>query len=603
MIKHLFFTSIFCVLPAFLLAQTGTPAEPVAYVGGEICNPRLHDGGFRYAIGTENIQVMRANHTYPEKADGFGWTYNHAPNLTYWNGTFYLEYLSNPKDEQQSPGHTLLVTSKDGRNWGKPFVAFPVYKAPKGVTFPKGYYGYIMHQRMGFYTAPNGRLLVCAFYGHSYDPFKQGGIGRVVREMYKDGTMGSIYFIRYSSHTQWNESNTAYPFYTRSKDKGFKDACRALLNDRLKTLQWIDEDRGLDGFYTLKDSINTVQATSYYHRKDGKVVALWKKSWAALSGDNGQCWSTPVKVPSLIMAGGKNWGQRTSDGRYAMSYNPIGTQPYRYPLIVTTSDDGIVFDSMCVVHGEVPPRRFFGENKDFGPCYVRGITEGEQQPDSTNLWLTYSVNKEDIWISRTPLPVRVAWNGPVKDDFSAITSGGAIPNWNIYRPQWANVYVADNHALCLTDSDRYDYAHAIRVFETSTKAHISFDLKIEKENGEPFEVDVTDRFGTRAVSLSFVDGVIKGTAGQVIGSYRQGEWTKITLAVDTEGTGRFTYGNGTTVQNLNAVKSVERLSFRTGRWRNLPDRYTPNQNPAPPLPDCDIPLGPAVYYVDNVEID
>ncbi len=38
-----------------LNAQTGTVAEPVAYVGGEICNPRLHDGGFRYAIGTENI--------------------------------------------------------------------------------------------------------------------------------------------------------------------------------------------------------------------------------------------------------------------------------------------------------------------------------------------------------------------------------------------------------------------------------------------------------------------------------------------------------------------------------------------------------------------
>lgn len=64
-----------------------------------------------------------------------------------------------------------------------------------------------------------------AFYGHSYNPFKEGGIGRVAREIKPDGTMGPIYFIRYSSHAQWNETNTAYPFYTKSKDKGFREAC------------------------------------------------------------------------------------------------------------------------------------------------------------------------------------------------------------------------------------------------------------------------------------------------------------------------------------------------------------------------------------------
>ena len=126
-----------------LAAQTGTETEPVSYVGGEICNPRLHEGGFRYAIGTENIQVMRANRTHPEEAEDCGWTYNHAPNITYWQGRFYLEYLSNPSDEHQPPGQTLLVTSKDGRHWSKPVVAFPPYKAPDGVGIPKPFYGYI----------------------------------------------------------------------------------------------------------------------------------------------------------------------------------------------------------------------------------------------------------------------------------------------------------------------------------------------------------------------------------------------------------------------------------------------------------------------------
>lgn len=597
----------------YAVGQTGTASEPVRYIGGAIANPNVHDGALPYIIGVENIQVMRANRSHPEETEGFGWTYNHAPNLTYWNGTFYLQYLSNPKDEQQPPGQTFIVTSKDGRNWSKPVIAFPVYKAPAGVTFPKGYYGYIMHQRMGFYTAPDRRLLTVAFYGHSYDPFKKGGIGRVVREIYKDGRFGPIYFIRYSSHTDWNESNTSYPFYTRSKDKGFVAACKSLLADKLKTLQWVDEDRGLDGFYHLKDSINTVQALSYFHRKDGAVVALWKKSWTALSFDNGDTWSTPVKASTLIMAGGKNWGQRTKDGRYAMVYNPMETQPYRYPLIAISSDDGILFDKMGVVHGEVPPRRFFGENKDFGPNYTRGITEGEQTPPDNDMWLTYSVNKEDIWVSRVPLPLRTSFVGKVDDNFNDLNSGAAVPDWNLYCPSWAKVSVAnfpsaDNKSLKLTDEDAYDYARAIRVFETSKQTDIAFDFYTERQNDGKFQVDVTDEHGSRAVSLSFEKGellIYTGSDVKPVGTYQMGEWNKVALHIDTDSLGTFRLSlNGrdvATSQLHEAVKSVNRISFRTGEYRNLPNRQTPNQQACPPLKNCDEKVQQEVYYIDNVK--
>ena len=585
-------------------AQTGTAAEPISYVGGEICNPRLHEGGFRYAIGVENIQVMRANRTHPEEADNYGWTYNHAANITFWNGNFYLQYLSNPVDEQQPPGQTFIVTSADGRSWSKPIVAFPPYTAPKGVEIPKPYYGYIMHQRMGFYTAPNGRLLTVAFYGHSYNPFKEGGIGRVVREIKKDGSFGPIYFLRYSSHTNWNEQNTAYPFYTRSDDKGFRDACEALLNDKLRTLQWIDEDRGLDGFYNLKDSINRVQATNYYHRPDGQVVGLWKWSYAALSPDEGKTWSTPVRIPSLIMAGGKQWGQRTADGRYAICYNPIETQPYRYPLVAITSDDGIRFDNMCVVHGEVPPRRFMGENKDFGPCYVRGIIEGEQLPDTTNMWLAYTVNKEDVWVARVPLPIQTVWKGAVNDDFSAIEPKQAVPNWNIYRSQWCEAYVNKNHQLQLTNRDPYDYARAQRVFESSEQASVQFSITIEQENQFPFEVDITDRHGERFIALQFHKGTIYqlSLSGKtVIGTYQLGQKQTHELILNTLTDGANTF-DGQAITPIHAVKALERISFRTGEYRNLPNRQTPNQDPAPPLAGCDEPIKQSSYLIHHLQV-
>ena len=585
-----------------MTAAQAVAQDGVRYTGKTLSNPNRHDGGLSPVVGVHNIQIMRANREHPSESNGQGWTYNHQPMMAYWNGQFYVHYLCDPKDEQVPPSHTLLQTSADGYKWSTPVMLFPEYSVPDGFT-KKGVEGVahnmkaVMHQRMGFYTAPNGKLLIVGFYGHSYNPFKEGGIGRVVREVKNDGTLGEIYFIRYSSHTSWNESNTSYPFYTHSKDKAFKAACDALLHDRLKTLQWIDEDRGLDGFYTLKDSINTVQATSYFHRKDGKVVVLWKWSYAALSGDEGASWSTPVRCPSLIMAGGKEWGQRTCDGRYAICYNPIETQPYRYPLIAITSDDGIRFDSMCVVHGEVPPRRFMGENKDFGPCYVRGITEGESQPDDSNMWLTYSVNKEDIWVSRVPLPVRTTWSGPVNDDFSDVAPNAAVPNWNIYRSVWCPIWVNEEHQLCLADSDRYDYARAIRVFQTTKNAAVSIRMTVDTESNEPLEIDLTDRHGTRAVCLQLLHGSVTYN-GNVVGNYTLGQSFLLNFEYKE---GMLSLG-GNSYEALHAVNDVERLSIRTGRYRDKPDRNTPNQKAMPPLEGCDDPVAPAIYRIEEVKV-
>ena len=610
--KHIIFLSgLLLLAKSLLFAQTGTISEPVRYIGGVTIDPNVHEGRLRYAIGTESRQTVRVNRTHPEMHDGFGWTYNHASNLAYWNGTFFQQYLSNPIDEHIPPGQTLLVTSPDGRTWGKPEVIFPQYEAPKDVKIPEGYTGYMMHQRMGFYVSKDNRLLTLAFYGHSEDPFMEGGIGRVVREIYKDGRLGPIYFIRYSSHNNWNESNTSFPFYTSSEDKGFVAVCNELLGDKLMTRQWWDEDRGLDGFYTNYEARS---ALSYYHRKDGKVVALWKRSMCGLSDDGGLSFSAPVKSPTLIMAGGKMWGQQTDDGRYAISYNPIELDEYRYPLIVISGDDGIIYDDMLLVQGEVPPRRFFGRWKDFGPCYVRGIVEGNGNPPGNDMWLTYSMNKEDMWVSRVPVPIMYIIQGNVKDDFEDMEAGKSITDWNIYSPLWSPVdLVKEGKNLCLRlkDKDPYDYARAIRVFEEALQTEISFRINAQKVTDEPFEIDVVDRYGNRPVrigldvqnNITAVDGGDKKT----IGEFPEGTWMNIRIRVDAHPFGEYSVWidgkpAATGFQLAEAVKSVERMSFRTGPYRDLPNRKTPNEDPEPPLPGADDPVAESVYLLDDLSV-
>src|SRR5205823_6583529 len=247
--------------------------------------------------------------------------------------------------------------------------------------------------------------------------------------------------------------------------EGFKRGCAALLANKLITLQWWEEDRAKDGFYPDFGSTVT-KALSFYHRQDGAAVALWKSSWSALSTDDGRTWSQPVKLPTLVMADGKISGQRTPDGRYALVYNPTRDNRHRWPLAVVTGDDGITFDHLLTVQGEVPLRRYNGTDKAFGPQYNRAIAEGNGQPPGSAFWVTYSMNKDDIWISRVPVPVRGEVTGPVHDDFNTGTLED-LP-WNLYCPRWAPVRLADfpsatNRSLELRDHEPADYARAVRV--------------------------------------------------------------------------------------------------------------------------------------------
>jgi hypothetical protein len=292
-------------------------------MGRDVANTERHDGQLPLALGVHNIQVLRANRTHPEWAEEMGCTYNHAPMLAYCNGKFYLEYLNGPVNERDDPGRTMLVTAEDGLHWGKPVLAFPAYRIPEGVyeppdgfVLPARSYA-VMHQRMGFYVAPNGRLLVSGFYGpcpirpagRRTGPNDGRGIGRVVREIRPDDSFGPVYFVRYNRHAGWNEDNTVYPFYSESDDSAFVAACEALLDDKLVTLQWWEDDRSPDGFYAVEG----YKALSYYHLNDGRVVGLWKWPKAAISGDEGNTWTPVSDVPSLTNCSNKIWGQRTSD--------------------------------------------------------------------------------------------------------------------------------------------------------------------------------------------------------------------------------------------------------------------------------------------------
>jgi len=590
--------------------------DTVNYNGKTLSNVDYHHGQLSPAVGTHNIQVFRANREFPDLAGGHNFTYNHQPFLAYWNNTYYMQYLSNPIGEHIAEGKTLLHTSKDGYNWTKPIELFPPYLVPEGFSKPnhpdkagKDLYA-IMHQRMGFFVSKNNKLLTSGYYGVALDakddPNDGNGIGRVIREIKKDGSFGPIYFIRFNS--SFNQKLAKYPFYTKSKDKAFVKACNELLSTPLMMQQWVEEADRNDPLIPYKRAI---KAFNFYHLNNGDVVGLWKHALTSVSKDGGKSWAyTPLRAPGFVNSNAKIWGQKTTDGRFATVYNP---SEFRWPLAVSTSNDGLNYTDLLLINGEISPMRYGGNYKSYGPQYVRGIVEGNGIIPDKNMWVTYSMNKEDMWVAKVPVPIVSTVKGNINEDFADLKSGEELNQWNIYSPLWASARIeqsANNQkALTLRDKDVYDYAKADRVIEQAEKGKIEFTVTPSQADNGLLHIELTDEKGLAATRIMFdSDGQIKFKAGyrnSGLVKYEAGKSYHFVLTFDVNSRSFQIAVNGDdrgTKLFFAPIAHVNKVSFRTGEVRRFPDADTPTdqkfdlENPGKQAKE-------AVYYVHSFKAD
>jgi hypothetical protein len=640
------------VVPVAFLAVTllGTAAggppsiaeiadNPVVYTGSETADKRFHHGSFRAAVGVHKIQAFRANRTQAPEGGAVGWTYNHGPMLAHWQGRFWMNYVAGQVEEHGRPGRTGFLSSVDGYTWENPGVAFPVVALPE-ITPPPRYFGgrqlpvqpegreSVMHQRMGFYVAPNGRLLTSGFYSYCpnvrFGPNRGQGLGRAIREVFADGSLGPIYFIRLNRHAGWNEDNVPFPLYTESPDAGLVEACRSLLADKLVTLQWWEDDRGEDGFGPIpEDDVNYIEpkALSYYERPDGVTVGLFKSGLAALSPDRGLTW---VKGRHHFPEGAaKIWGQRTDDGRYALVYDHSATNRNRYPLVVVTGEDGYAFDNLLTVHTEVPPMRYRGVNKALGPQYIRGITPGNGNPPGEHLWLTYSSAKEDLWVARVRTPITGTVSAPLDETFESATTLADLETWNLYVPKWAPIdltvdpWDTEDRVLRLRDEEPYDYAKAEHIIPSARQVRISFSVMQQEYGLNGLEFEAQTARGGRPLRLWWTPTQlafdVAGTEEERA-SIETGRWHRIVLEVDCDEERYSVSVDGVVVQpDLDLEdnpESIDRLVFRTGAWRmDVRQAYMERGEPGAPgvldgdLPGADSKTARSSYLIDDVRTE
>ena len=555
------------------------PRRLIHYTGTTLANPNRHDGALSPVVGVHNIQTLRANREHPSAASNDGWTYNHQPMLAWWQGRFYLHYLCDPVDEHVPPSRTVLQTSTDGYSWTAPVVLFPEVQVPDGFQKPgreekARSLVAIMHQRVGWYVSKGGRLWALGNYGVAFDrkddPNDGHGLGRVIREVRRDGTFGPVYFI-YRNHTYKNLT-PVFPLYTQA-DKATRQACEEILANPRYRMQWVEEaDRG----EPLVPLNKEYKAYCDYTLPDGTLAALWKHALTATSADGGLTWSQPVeRARGFVNSNAKIWGQRLSDGTYATVYNP---SEYRWPLAISLSADGLEYTTLGLVCGEVPPMRYGGNYKSRGPQYVRGIQEGNGTPPDGDLWVSYSMNKEDMWVARVPVPVQtVAHSHAPSGELQAAGSLPQLTTWNVYSPAYAPVSLADGW-LTLADSDPFDYARVERKIPASRELKVTFDLCARQNDHGLLQIEFLDAQGTACSRIELTpEGVMRCKGGARyggLGRYEADSVYHVTAILSVNRRLVEVYVNGRKAGQrmfFAPVESIERVMFRTGSERRFPD--------------------------------
>ena len=171
---------------------------------------------------------------------------------------------------------------------------------------------------------------------------------------------------------------------------------------------YTDDPMGISGWTRasmphISSNSNNMSAElepSSFIRADGGIVMVFRdqngsfKKLASLSCDYGATWTLPV-VTNMPDSRSKQCAGNLPNGTAYQVSNPTGNKN-RYPLVITLSQDGKVFNRAYLLRSQndLPARRYPGPYK------------GYSYPKSTiwkgYLYVGYSVNKEDIYITRVP---------------------------------------------------------------------------------------------------------------------------------------------------------------------------------------------------------
>lgn len=365
---------------------------------------------FRYHF-LEKTKTTNLLYATPETG-----TFNLHGFLRYYKGVLFASWDNQARDENTSGQHGVFRYSTDeGKTWSKQKRLFPpladyvpasVAKVPKPFQTSQGF------------AEVDGKLYAVTCVDRAlrekvyrFNEVSRTRIGLLACEVRVDGTVGPVFWLSDESpkpETGYPSIPAGNPSLVAKLNAYFKEPAN-LPQLLFRPRQWPDSDDEhrmteptqpwrLDNrtWVRLYRNQGTVHATT---RADIEASRP-RRHYASFSFDDGKTWSAPTRTNFPDTGARANSGQ-LPDGQFYVINNPLlmsARQGGRQMLAISLSKDGLIFDRMAVIKFGTPSQRYEGKSKGAG-----GFQYPHSEVVGKHLWVIYSVNKEDVEVTRIPL--------------------------------------------------------------------------------------------------------------------------------------------------------------------------------------------------------
>lgn len=339
-------------------------------------------------------------------------TFSHHAHICYYKGVLYATWDNQVNDENGSGQRGLMRRSPDGgKTWLPVEEIFPSHD--RQVAASEAFIGTRFQTSNGFaiiddilYTVTD----VAEWTGNSIEEKKRAGIGTLCRSFHDDGSLGEIL---------WLEDEAPIPV---AGFQSYKAADRSMIEKFDAYFRQPGNEIQLD-FNTPKplsdDNHRLTEPVPSYRLDDGTWVRLYRdmgskdavtqkekedsksrRNYASFSFDDGKTWTVPTRTGIPDACARSNAG-KLPDGQVYVINNIIPMNPGglggRSMLAISLSRDGMNFNRVAIIRFISPPLRYKGLEKTIGYQYPHSVVA------DNDLWVIYSVNKEDVEITRIPL--------------------------------------------------------------------------------------------------------------------------------------------------------------------------------------------------------
>jgi len=320
--------------------------------------------------------------------------YNHGVVVFPFKGMLYAQWQTSAVDEDACDTHVMYSRSTDGKRWSTPKAMTTARE--DGMTTSGGWWsdGDTLVAYLSVWPATGSGLkegwtdYLTSIDGEHWERPKRVILrngehvpGIIEQDVHSSGSGRLIT----AFHVQ--PGLTATPFYT---------------DDPLGISGWIAGV--MNHLPAASKRMSREIEPSWFSRSDGALVMVFRdqqstfRQLASVSWDDGATWTTP-QVVAMPDSRAKQCAGNLPDGSAYMVNNPSGSS-VRFPLVITLSRDGFLFDRAYLLRSggkDLQPMRFKGVHKREGYSYPKSVVVGDY------LYVSYATNKEDVEITKIPV--------------------------------------------------------------------------------------------------------------------------------------------------------------------------------------------------------